>query len=98
MTDMTFTEEDIENGSEIIFTSNRSQYASNNTKLQMSTQLLDRGVLSRNEAREIWNMSPIEDGDDYYIRREYGEVGEVKDDEGTDSTENNGDERRDPES
>ena len=83
MTDMTFTEDEIEQGSYIMFTTNRLQYASNRTKLSMSSQLLDRGVLSRNEVREIWNMSPIEDGDDRYIRREYGRVGEETYDENT---------------
>lgn len=82
MTDMTFTEDEIEQGNYIMFTTNRLQYASNRTKLSMSSQLLDRGVLSRNEVREIWNMSPIEDGDDRYIRREYGKVGEETDDDG----------------
>lgn len=76
MTNMTFTDNEVAHGNEIMFTSNRLQYASNATKLQVSTQLFDRGILSTNQVMEIWNMPPVEDGDDRYIRKEYGKVGE----------------------
>lgn len=76
MTNMTFTDNEVAHGNEIMFTSNRLQYASNATKLQVSTQLFDRGILSTNQVMEIWNMQPVEDGDDRYIRKEYGKVGE----------------------
>ena len=35
--------------------------------------------MTRNEAREILNMPPIKgpDGDKYYMRRDYAEVGSV---------------------
>ena len=33
--------------------------------------LTDRGILSRNEARAIWNLPPVEGGDDFTIRGEY---------------------------
>ena len=33
-------------GNQIFFTANRMQYASNQTKLQVSTQLFDRGILT----------------------------------------------------
>ena len=55
----------------IMFTANRLQYMSNNEKLEVSTQLVDRGVLCRNEAREIWQLPPIPGGDDFMIRAEY---------------------------
>lgn len=47
---------------EIIFEANRLQYASTSTKMNM-VQLLDRGVLSINEYREILNLSPVDGGD-----------------------------------
>jgi HK97 family phage portal protein len=50
-------------GNEIIFEANRLQYASTMTKLRIVNTLMDRGLLSMNEAREIFNLSPIEDGD-----------------------------------
>lgn len=76
MTNMTFTDNEIAHGNQIMFTSNRLQYASNQTKLQVSTQLFDRGILSTNQVMDIWNMSHVEGGDDRYIRKEYGKVGE----------------------
>lgn len=74
MTNMTFTSHERAFGNQIYFTSNRMQYASNKTKLQVSTQLFDRGILTTNQVMEIWNMAEVEDGDKRYIRREYVEV------------------------
>jgi hypothetical protein len=44
---------------------------SNAEKLNVSAQLLDRGILSINDVREIWNLPPVEDGDRRIIRGEY---------------------------
>lgn len=74
MTNMTFTNKEKSFGNQIIFTSNRLQYASNKTKLQVSTQLFDRGILTTNQIMDIWNMANVEDGDKRYIRREYIEA------------------------
>lgn len=76
MTNMTFTDNEVAHGNQIMWTSNRLQYASNQTKLQVSTQLFDRGILSTNQVMEIWNMPPVENGDERFIRKEYGKVGE----------------------
>lgn len=70
-TNMTFTEREIAFGNEIIFAANRMQYLSNEEKLQTVTQLFDRGFLTHNEGREILNLTPVEDGDKRYIRKEY---------------------------
>ena len=77
MTNMTFTQREIAHGNAITFSANRLQYASNNTKLQVSTQLFDRGVLNRNAVMDIWNMAHVEGGDKYYIRKEYAEISEL---------------------
>lgn len=77
LTCMTFTEREIACGNAITFSANRLQYASNATKLQVSTQLFDRGLLNRNGVMDIWNMAHVEDGDKYYIRKEYTEVSEL---------------------
>ena len=77
MTNMTFTQREIAHGNAITFSANRLQYASNNTKLQVSTQLFDRGVLNRNAVMDIWNMAHVPDGDKYYIRKEYAEIMEL---------------------
>lgn len=74
MSNMTFTPRELAHGNMITFSANRLQYASNNTKLQVSTQLFDRGLLNRNGVMDIWNMPHVDNGDKYYIRKEYTEV------------------------
>ena len=54
-----------------MLTANRLQYMTNNDKLNVSSQLLDRGVMSINDIREIWNLTPVEGGDVRIIRGEY---------------------------
>lgn len=71
---MTYTEREIAYGNQIIFTANRLQYMSNNEKLNTVTQLFDRGFLTHNQGLEIFNMSPVENGDKRFIRREYVET------------------------
>lgn len=77
MSNMTFTQRELAHGNAITFSANRLQYASNTTKLQVSTQLFDRALLNRNGVMDIWNMAHVEDGDKYYIRKEYTEVSEL---------------------
>lgn len=74
---MVFAPEELAAGAGIIFTTNRLQYASNKTKLDIVTQLFDRGFLTHNEGREIFNMSPVDGGDKYFIRKEYSEVSKL---------------------
>ena len=73
-TNMTFSEHEIAFGNEIIFTANRLQYLSNSEKLNTVTQLFDRGFLTHNQGLEIFNMPPIDGGDDRYIRKEYAQT------------------------
>ena len=77
MSNMTFSERELSFGNAITFTANRLQYASNKTKLEISTQLFDRGLLNRNGVMDIWNMAHVEGGEKYYIRKEYAEVLEL---------------------
>ncbi len=76
MSNMTFSDREIACGNAITFSANRLQYASNTTKLQVSTQLFDRALLNRNGVMDIWNMPHVEGGEKYYIRKEYTEVSE----------------------
>ena len=71
MTKAMFSERERAQGSGIIATSNRLQFMSNNDKLTISSTMLDRGVMSINEIRDIWNLAPVEDGDRRIIRGEY---------------------------
>jgi hypothetical protein len=66
-----FTQREQGFGNEIIFESNRLQYASNATKISLIEVLMDRGLLSMNEAREIFNLSPIEDGEKRIVSLNY---------------------------
>ena len=71
LSNMLFTNEQKVRGNSVQFTSNRLQYASTKEKLNVVVGLTDRGMMSRNEGREVFNLEPIEGGDDYIIRGEY---------------------------
>lgn len=71
MTKMLFTLREQSGGNKVMATANRLQYLSNSEKLNVSSQLLDRGVISLNDAREIWNLPPVEGGNIRVIRGEY---------------------------
>lgn len=72
-TKMLFTERERASGSFVMATANRLQYMSNTEKLNVSAQMADRGIMNRDEIREIWNLSPLPNGQGqaYTIRGEY---------------------------
>lgn len=76
MTKAMFSERERAQGSGLIATSNRLQFMSNSDKLTISSTMLDRGVMSINEIRDIWNLAPVEDGDRRIIRGEYYDANE----------------------
>lgn len=73
-TNMVFSECEVAHGNQIMFTANRLQYLTNSEKLNTVTQLFDRGFMTHNQGLEIFNMSPVENGDKRYIRKEYIET------------------------
>lgn len=77
LSNMMYTQKELAFNNQIIFTSNRLQYASNVTKLQVSSQMFDRGILTTNQVMDIWNMAHVEGGDKRYIRKEYTEVSKL---------------------
>ena len=91
-TKMLFTLREQSQGNYIMASANRLQYMSNKEKLEVSAQLADRGILNRDEVREIWNLPPLPNGEgqEYIIRGEYynatekinDEQGEENNDEG----------------
>lgn len=89
MTKMLFTLREQSQGNKVMATSNRLQYLSNSDKLNVSAQLLDRGIMSINDVREIWNLPPVDDGDTRIIRGEYYTT-EEKFTEGNDNEGNQG--------
>ena len=71
LTRMLFTYRERSQGNYVMATANRVQYMSNRDKLDVAAQLVDRGIISLNDAREIWNLPPVEGGDIRIIRGEY---------------------------
>ena len=71
MTRMSFTRREIAQGNSVTVSANRLQYASTKEKLDVSSQMADRGIMNRNEIREIWGLPPIEGGDMFLVRGEY---------------------------
>lgn len=73
---MLFSYNERTRGAGLMLTANRLQYMSNADKLAVSAHLVDRGIMSRNDAREIWNLPPVEGGDELVIRGEYYQANE----------------------
>ena len=73
MTRMVFTPREITNGNAVKFTANRLQYMSVGSKISMAQQLGDRGILTIDEIRELFNYEPLPDGTGQHvpIRGEY---------------------------
>lgn len=77
-TKMLFTLREQTQGNRVMATANRLQYLSNTEKLNVSSQMLDRGIMNRDEIREIWNLPPLPNGEGkaYVIRGEYWNANE----------------------
>lgn len=71
MSKMLYTLREQTQGNKVVLTANRLQYLSNQDKLNVSSQMLDRGIMSINDVRDIWNLAPVEGGDVRVIRGEY---------------------------
>ena len=78
MTKMLFTFREQSQGNYVMATANRLQYLSNADKLSVAEKMADRGLMSRNEIREIFNLTPLPDeiGNQLPVRGEYYNVGE----------------------
>ena len=62
LTHALFSEREISFGSEIMFTANRVAYMNFNDKLEYVSKMADRGLMMIDEAREVFNLSPLPDG------------------------------------
>ena len=74
MSGMTYTDnERMGFGNQIFFSSNRLQYMSNADKLSFVSGLGDRGMITKNEAREVFNLPPLPEpyGSQVLARGEY---------------------------
>ena len=88
---MLFTLREQSQGNRVMATANRLQYLSNNEKLNVSSQMLDRGIMSINDVREIWNLPPVEGGDARIIRGEYWNAQEKIEEEKINATDSQDD-------
>lgn len=68
---MLYSSSQIMNGKGVVIASDRLQYASNKTKVEIVTNLVDRGMLLVNQGLSILNLPPVPDGDVRIIRGEY---------------------------
>lgn len=58
-------------GNHVYVNANRLQYMSQSSKVQVAQILGDRGIMTINEIRELFNYAPLPDGDVAMIRGEY---------------------------
>lgn len=63
LTDKIFTQREQAFGNSIIFEANRLQFASTETKTNIIKELLPLGLFTVNQALDILNLPPVEDGD-----------------------------------
>ena len=71
VTKMLFTQTERNIGNAFYLTANRIQFMTNADKLNISSSMADRGLMTINEIREIWNLPPVEGGDRLIARGEY---------------------------
>lgn len=81
MTKCLFSPTERAHGSYLIANANRLQYMSTTAKVQMAKELLDRGVMTINEARELFNYADMEGGDVAPIRGEYKATDDLTEEE-----------------
>ena len=74
-----FTERERAFGNEVWYESNRLQYASAKTKISM-VSLVDRGLMTPNEFRALFNMAPYEGGDEFILRLDTDKTGDTNND------------------
>ena len=82
---MFFTLRERSQGNGVTVTANRLQYLSNQDKLNVSAQMLDRGIMSINDVRDIWNLPPLPEpvGSQLPVRGEYYNVGDENNETGS---------------
>lgn len=78
MTRAIFSERERANGSYLMANANRLQFMSISAKTSLAQLMLDRGVMSINEARALFNYGPVEGGEMRTIRGEYKDAGDVE--------------------
>ena len=86
-----YTDRERSYGNHVYVNANRLQYMSQTAKVTVAKELGDRGILTINEIRELFNYAPLPDGNVAFIRGEYKPVDEKveeNDNERSDEEEN----------
>jgi hypothetical protein len=80
LTRMVFTERERNGGNAVTFAGDRLQYMNIGSKISMAQQLGDRGILTIDEIRALFNYEPLPDGIGNHVpaRGEYYFVDEGK--------------------
>ena len=71
-----YSERERSYGNHVYVNANRLQYMSQTAKVTVARDLGDRGILTINEIRELFNYAPLPNGDVAYIRGEYKPIDE----------------------
>ena len=71
-----YTDRERSYGNHVYVNANRLQYMSQTAKVTVARDLGDRGILTINEIRELFNYAPLPNGDVAYIRGEYKPIEE----------------------
>ena len=80
LTKKIFSDREISYDNKVWFESNRLQYSSAKTKISM-VALVDRGLMTPNEFRELFNMAPYEGGDEFILRLDTDKTGDEASDD-----------------
>lgn len=80
LTEMTFSLREQSSGNKVEVTANRLQYASLTQRISMARELGDRGMILRDEIRDLFNLPPLPDGigQTAPVRGEYYNAGEPR--------------------
>lgn len=70
-TNMVFSKHETAFGNEIRYTSSYLAFASNKTKMDLCFGMFDRGMMTPNEGRSMWQLPKVDGGDELYVRGEY---------------------------
>lgn len=76
LTKKIFSDREISFGNKVYYESNRLQYASAKTKISM-VALVDRGLMTPNEYRALFNLAPYEGGNEFILRLDTEKTGDT---------------------
>ena len=74
MTNMTYTRHELGHGNAMVWGMNNIQYASVSTRMTLSTQFFDRGLMNQHKVADLFGWEHVEGGEKYYIRKEYSQI------------------------